>query len=91
MAKQRKGIFREICDEAAHQLRGFPRASSSTSSAASVARPSISSAAAGARSSPGRSSGVQEDTAAERMSTLVGIGFSYHFLIMIAGESRPVS
>jgi len=25
MAKQRKGILRDIRDEAAHQLRGFPR------------------------------------------------------------------
>ena len=25
MAKQRNGILREIRDEAAHQLRGFPR------------------------------------------------------------------
>jgi len=25
MVKQRKGILREIRDEAAHQLRGFPR------------------------------------------------------------------
>jgi hypothetical protein len=58
MAKRQEGVFRQIRDEAKHQLRGLPResgppkprakAGSSTNSVASAARPTISSAVAAA-------------------------------------------